>query len=151
MKKLTTLLVMLAATTVFAAEATSTATTADTTTPKGTCEALVAAAQKNNFEAFTTLSMPSMMGKGMGHEKMAAGHPKAANFEKMHKDQLEKLKTLTCGTEHVADTRAFVETESAGKTRYVPFVKDGSTWKFDTHTYMSFYEAGAMMGKHNKK
>jgi hypothetical protein len=155
MTKISAIIVLLAATSVFAAEPTTTTTTTTTTatttptTPKETCEALVSAAQTKNFETFAKLSL---MGRpGMKHEMMA-GHEAnmKKGFEKMHGEEIEKLKGLTCGTEHVADTRAFVESESEGKTRFVPFVKEGNTWKFDTHTYMSFYEPGMMMGMGKK-
>ncbi|MEQ1666375.1 MAG: hypothetical protein ABL927_13475 [Bdellovibrionales bacterium] len=151
MKILSTILVLSTAILANAAETKTTDTAAALpATPKATCEALVAAAQQSNFEAFANLSLMGGPGMKMKHMKMAGHNPKMKGaFEKMHKDQLEKLKNLTCGTEHIADTRAFVETTSEGKMRYVPFVKEDTGWKFDTHTYMSFYDAG-MKGKRKK-
>lgn len=155
MKKLTITLVLLASTSTFAAETTATTTTetktvtATQSTPKETCMALVKAAQEQNFEAFTQLSRAG--GKGMGPGNKAGSKNKMKpGFDKMHTNELEKLKTLNCGAEYIADTRAFVETDSAGKTRFVPFVKEGKDWKFDTKTYMSFYETGMMTGKKKK-
>ena len=44
----------------------------------------------------------------------------------------------------------FVQAESEGGTRLIPFVKTETGWKFDGKTYMSFYGYGGKHGQKNK-
>ena len=68
------------------------------------------------------------------------GMPTAEDFHKMHEKEMERLKTLTCKDEKIAGDHAWVEAISQNETRLVPFKLVDGKWKFDMHTYHSFYQ-----------
>lgn len=111
------------------------------TTPMQVCQKLVEAAKTDNYASLKD-AMTEMEAHHMGKDTKTK-----ESFHKMHGDYLDKIKTLTCGTEHVADTHAFVEAEAQGEKRLVPFVKVGGLWKFDTKTYKTFYSTGKHHGE----
>lgn len=106
------------------------------TGPAFTCAKLVEAAKANKFDEFQSLTTnygpKYMMKKEM--KPMAA-----QKFDKMHTEFMDKIKGINCGTEHIAGTNAFVEAETNGTKRFIPFIKVEDNWKFDAKTYMSFY------------
>ncbi len=109
------------------------------TTPLQVCGQLVEAAKADNF---TTAAGLMLAPKGGKHH--AKGSPK---FHKMGADYLKEIKTITCATEQIAGTRAFVTAETGAEKRLIPFVQDGGQWKFDMKTYKSFYATGKKHGK----
>jgi hypothetical protein len=119
-----------------ATPATTTTTTTTTTvaaTPAETCNKLVEAAKADNFEAVSAIST---WNEGKGKPGKAKG-----KFAKMHNDYLGKLKGITCGTAYVADETAVVEAQAEGKKRFVPFVNEAGTWKFNVEAYKAMYKA----------
>lgn len=126
-------------------------------TPKETCDGLVEAAKKDDFNSFMKLTLG--MEHGMHHSKKGgqAGEAGGKNFEKspkgmkkhrakmeqgfhkMHKEHLAMLKELSCGTEKITGDHAFVETEGKDQKRLIPFIQKEGKWYFDARTYMSFY------------
>lgn len=121
---------------------------AEAKSPKQVCEALVEAAKKDDFEGFKQWTMgwhPSHRMNDMAGKVMKDGmhKNKEAKMEKgfhhMHKNHMSQLKDLSCGDEKIAGTHAFVETESKGEKRLVPFAQKDGMWMFDSRTYMSFY------------
>lgn len=119
---------------------TTTTAAAPATTPAETCNKLVEAAKADDFAAASAISTwPA--GKG---GKQAKG-----KFGKMHNDYLSKIKGITCGTAYVADETAVVEAQAEGKKRFVPFVNEAGTWKFNVEAYKAMYKVphGAEHGK----
>lgn len=127
-------------------------TTPQNWSPKQVCENLAKAATENNYKAFTewtTMGAGPMMGmhhgkgmmggKGMKKGDWGMGAPTPEAFEKMHKEQMAKLKALGCKDEKIAGDHAWVEATSNNEVRLVPFIKQDGQWKFDMHTYRSFY------------
>lgn len=120
----------------FAADTKTTTTTTTTdmaTSPSSTCMKLVETAKANKYEDFNALTT-NYMGSPMAKGKMAE-----QRFDKMHVKFMDKIKGISCGTEHIAGANAFVEAETDGTKRFIPFVKVQDAWKFDAKTYMSFY------------
>jgi hypothetical protein len=117
---------------------------ATASTPSTACTKLVAAAQDNKFEEFMGLTT-NYTG---AHGKKAMATQK---FDKMHTKFMDKIKGITCGTEHVGGNNAFVEAKSGDQTRFIPFVSVDGAWKFDAKTYMSFYSFPGHGPAHGKK
>lgn len=108
------------------------------TSAKDACKIIVEAAKKDDFETVRLYTTPT--GRGEGERRKEAER----RFHRMHRDQLAKLKDLSCGSEHRADAHAVVEAESEGRKRLVPFVEEKGGWKFDLRTYLSFYRQDMM-------
>jgi hypothetical protein len=112
------------------AAATTTAT-APAANPTDTCNKLVEAAKADNYDAAAAIST---WGEGKGQGPKSKG-----KFAKMHNDYLGKIKGITCGTAYVADETAVVEAQAEGKKRFVPFVNEAGTWKFNVQAYKALY------------
>jgi hypothetical protein len=132
-----------------AAKPTSDAQVSDKS-PKDVCNTLAEAAKKDDFQAFTQWTTgfgPRGGQAGEAGRDMPMRNPSKMNkrknmqsqFHQMHKDQLARLKDLSCGSETIAMDHAFVEAESKGEKRLIPFKMMSGKWMFDAHTYMSFY------------
>lgn len=111
------------------------------TTPTQVCSQLVEAAKGDNYEMVQNLTMTH--GKKKADKGMKAHK---AKFEKMQKTYMAKLKEMTCGTEQVAGDHAVVTATAGEEKRLIPFVQAEGQWKFDMHTYRSFYH----MDEHGK-
>jgi hypothetical protein len=122
---------------------TTTTATTGTETPLTVCKNIVDSAIKKDFDGVQKWSLTG----GPKHKEMK----NEKGFEKMHKDNMSTLEKITCATEVVAEDRAFVEANTDTGKRLIPFVKTEAGWKFDTKTYMSFYDFGGKHGKHGKK
>ncbi|MEY4615412.1 MAG: hypothetical protein RJB66_372 [Pseudomonadota bacterium] len=74
------------------------------------------------------------------------GHGKGSEegFHKMHEKEIERLKDLTCKEEKIVGDHAWVEAVSKNESRLVPFKMQDGSWKFDMHTYHSFYPHAKM-------
>jgi hypothetical protein len=119
-------------------------------TPKDVCNRLIEAAKKDDFSAADQYTlwnrdrMSSDQQAGtMGSSKKSMKNKMEKGFHKVHREHLSMLKNLTCGSETLAGDHAFVETDSQQGKRLIPFVQQGGQWKFDAHTYMSFYPESA--------
>ena len=110
-------------------------------TPEKACTTLVEAAKKDDFKAYTSVSLSNPHSKMMRKE----GH-----FDNMSKDYMGKIKSITCGNATIVGDHAFVEATSEGKKRLIPFRIESQQWKFDPMTYRSFYSV-MPMGKSMKK
>ena len=73
------------------------------------------------------------------HHHHMHGMPSEEGFHKMHEKELSRLKDITCKDEKIAGDRAWVEAVSQNEARLIPFKKKDGQWKFDMHTYHSFY------------
>lgn len=109
------------------AETGTQAATTTTQSPTVACSQLVDAAKTGDINAFHS--------NVLGTKKSGTGR----RFAKMGHDYMEKIKTISCGAEHIAGDRAFVESETNGEKRFIPFVQKEGQWKFDMKTYRSFY------------
>ena len=131
MKMMISSLVLCAGVTAFSADTkttTTTTTVATATTPTAVCQAIVESAKNKDFEGMKKWMTP--MGSPRGHKEA---------FNKMGAEHFEMIKDLNCGNELLADNHAIVMSEAQGKKRLIPFIKQNDAWKFDTHTYHSFY------------
>lgn len=153
MKMMISSLILCAGVTAFSAETKTTTTTTTTvatpTTPTAVCQAIVESAKNKDFEGMK--KWMTAMGPHHGHDGMAIEKMKGEKeaFNKMGAEHFEMIKDLTCGNELLADNHAIVMSEAQGKKRLIPFIKQNDAWKFDTHTYHSFY-ADEMHAKHPK-
>lgn len=138
------------------AQSSSSNAAAQADSPKKACELLAQAAQKGDYTTARTLMMKPMRGAGpeggrrMHKRDMDGAHMKQ-RFEEMRNEHMDQLKDLKCSSEQTAGNHAIVTAETQGDKRLIPFVKEGSSWKFDPHTYMSFYHEDIMKYEDMKK
>lgn len=149
MKFMLSFFIVATAFTAGAAETTTTTTTttvATASTPTAVCQAIVDSAKNKDFEG-----MKKWMTEMGPHHGMQTGSKKGQKeaFLKMESEHFDTIKDLTCGTELLANDHAVVMSESKGEKRLIPFIKQNNSWKFDVHTYHSFY-ADESHGKHHK-
>ncbi|MCS6838634.1 MAG: hypothetical protein NZ480_07275 [Bdellovibrionaceae bacterium] len=112
-------------------------------TPAAVCLKLAEAAKNKRFEEFLSYTVNYER-----HSEKKKRKDGAARFENMHKNYFDRLKNLTCGAEHIAESNAFVEAETDGRKRFIPFVQEKGQWKFDAKTYISFYKYAAGKKEH---
>ena len=111
---------------------TAVTTTAAPATPMEVCKAIVDSAKNKDYESIRKMST------GMKPDRPNA--TKNKRFAEMEQKFYTHFETLTCGQSLVTDQHAVIETDTQTDKRLIPFVKVGSTWKFDSETYRVFYD-----------